>query len=211
MNKCLYKKRVWITFYDSTSGSMDPYDTDTTEENWKSYLSYFGAELIPVWFPTGTGVNNSIQLALLQYIYRRYYEHYIGFTDEREGWEEDSYKYAITYPFLVKLTNIYEQTKDRYVKLIKLYKAEENNLMNSIVSTSSGVGRFNDTPQDITNGDEFGDNTHVSNITKSTAENTTEGDTKIARLSEIRRLLPNLYREWTNEFEELFIESENVI
>lgn len=98
-----------------------------------------------------------------------------------------------------KFIGVLRRTYNKYTKLISLYDAEKDNLMNNISSTN--VARFNDTPQ---NGGDYSSDTYTTNITKQ--EQSTEGATKITRLEEIRQGYDDLYVAWANEFNKLFSE-----
>lgn len=141
---------------------------------------------------------------LFRELYARYYTHYC-FSNS-----EDIIETIPAKQFLAKIVMIIQQTYDRYSTLLGIYASEKSKLLDGVKTTTIGVGRFNDTPQDLSDGDEFGDNTHVSNITKSTAEAVSDVDTKINRIAEIDRKMRNIMKDWTDEFEDLFIEGENI-
>lgn len=202
LNKFI-KPEYWYTFQEIID--LEPYDTDN-EAGFKSFFD-ISTIMLNIWFPTG---NTDIQLALCQMLLRRYSDHYVIPCSSNDVFS-DEYN-AMMFRVAQKLTNIYVETKDRYFTLLKAYKDEADNLMNGIKTETTGIGRFNDTPQNVMSGeDEFIDNTHVSNISKQTGETITDADTKIARLDEIRRKYADLMKEWTDEFEDMFIESENIL
>ena len=206
LNKFI-KSEYWFNFEEITY--LEAYETDDETNIKATITNYAPSYCISIWYPTGV-VDTSIQTALFQMIVRRYGLHYVlpCYSQDRASTEFEDLQLRV----FTKLTNIYVETKDRYTTLLKLYKAEENNLMNGIKTESTGIGRFNDTPQNVMSGeDEFIDNTHVSNISKQTGETITDADTKIARLDEIRRKYADLMKEWTDEFEDMFIESENIL
>lgn len=138
-----------------------------------------------------------------------------------------------------KLTTILVETKDRYIKLISLYESEKSKLLDPVrnsttsirvvgvddTDSSSSVNRENDTPQTIETNNEFvDDNRYTSLLNKGTSSREHHGtenghstlvtdsdsETKMKRLDEIARSLRNLYRDWVNEFEGLFIEGINL-
>lgn len=79
-------------------------------------------------------------------------------------------------------------TKDKYEKLITLYTSQENKLLEQVSSQTQTL--VNDTPQN--GGDVIADD-YVSNVATTTAS--TDAATPIARLSEIKDNLNNLYEE----------------
>lgn len=204
MQNRLIKKEFWFSFEELIGCS--PYESDT-ELDFKNVLGS-NTSILNIWYPQDT--STTIQTELLQMILRRYSHHYV-LPCTNESTESDEFS-EVVLRTLIKLTNIYVETKERYSKLLALYKVSENQLLDGIKTTSTGIGRFNDTPQNVMTGeDEFIDNTHVSNISKQTGETITDADTKINRLNEIRRKYADLMKEWTDEFEDMFIESENIL
>ena len=101
-----------------------------------------------------------------------------------------------------KFLAIFNRTQSKYIKLITLYEAEANNLMQDIKTLS--INRYNDTPQ---NSGDFSDDSHTSTINKH--ETSTPLVTKMARLEEIRRYWRDIYEEWAKEFRGIFIEGVN--
>lgn len=145
---------------------------------------------------------------LFQKLYARYWKEYV-FSLDTDDKTSDEYAEAKN-EFYTNLGNIIIHTYDRYSFLLDTYTSELDNLLDGVRTITTGTGRFNDTPQDITNGDEFGDNTHLSNITKSTAEAVSDLDTKMGRIDEIQRKLRNIWKDWLDEFEKAFIERGNI-
>lgn len=102
--------------------------------------------------------------------------------------------------FLLKIKNWLEDSEVRYSKLISLYNAQQNNLLNKI--ETAGWTRFNDTPQaDPDTGFEGDDYT----TTFTEHKNFSDATTVIARLEEVRKLWKNIYEEWQKEFNRKFI------
>lgn len=101
-----------------------------------------------------------------------------------------------------KFLSIFNRTQNKYIKLIGLYEAEANNLMQDIKTLS--INRYNDTPQ---NAGDFSDDLHTSTINKH--ETSTPLVTKMARLEEIHRYWKDIYEEWAKEFRGIFIEGVN--
>ena len=97
------------------------------------------------------------------------------------------------------MMSIMEQTYDRYATLLKSYDDQKANLLNKV----EAITRFNDTPQDS---GEFADDRHTTHIT--TSKN--DYDTIMARIDEIDRNYRNLLKDWTSEFEPLFIHEEGL-
>lgn len=109
--------------------------------------------------------------------------------------------------FVINLIMVFLSTYDRYKKILDSYAAKENELLGQISSINTNKTRFNDTPQDS---DEtfFDDDEHATNVQINEAESKTDGNTPMQRLEEIRSLYANVYAEWCNEFDSLFIVGE---
>lgn len=107
-----------------------------------------------------------------------------------------------------RLFGILMATYQRYSILLEIYSANLSQLMNPINLVNEGTTRFNDTPQ---NGGNFSDDEHTSTITQigSTSEN--DGGTKMQRIAEIQERFKQVYNDWANEFEKLFINPLNVL
>ena len=138
---------------------------------------------------------------LLEQVYSRYRKHYIYWCKKDELEEGDYFEISL------KLANIIINTYDRYAPLYKNYKDRENSLMSMIQSETNANIRYNDTPQ---NGGDFTDDSHTSNFTGSHTTNTTEGDTPINRLNEIKDKLVSILFEWSEEFDKIFLEEGNI-
>lgn len=103
--------------------------------------------------------------------------------------------------FIRKYIFILNSTYDRYSKLIELYAAEKNNLMADVKSYSES--KFNDTPQNVQGTFSFDTDDHLTNVTRNEVSN--EIATKMARINEIDELMKNVYLDWANQFNKLFL------
>ena len=101
--------------------------------------------------------------------------------------------------FVVNFYNIMEQTYERYATLLNFYAAKKSQLLDKVESLT----RFNDTPQDT---GEFSDDEHTTHITSTK----NDYDTLMARIDEVDRKYRNLLKDWSSEFECLFIHEESL-
>lgn len=144
---------------------------------------------------------------LFTLIYERFFDHF-AFESEHSELRDAT---AEIKKLQVNMISIITQTYDRYSKLLQLYSSEASKLLDGIQTTTQGVGQFNDTPQNIqTSVDDYTGDSHITNISKSSAVATSDADTKINRLDEIQRKFRNLLKDWSDEFEQIFIERGNV-
>ena len=143
-------------------------------------------------------------VTLWQYIYARYGDMGI-FTSDKKSLTNDENK-KLFEKFLYKLINKIAFTQDRYLTLIKLYTRNKDDLLKQISTTSSRISRFNDTPQDE---GVFTSDEHTTNLTQDEQTASTDKDSLIIRLSEIQNNFENLYKNWVEQFANLFIEELN--
>lgn len=114
-------------------------------------------------------------------------------NEEKQEWDD------ATYEWIIKLLTIMSQTYERYATLLDFYAAKKSQLLDKVESLT----RFNDTPQDT---GEFSDDEHTTHITSTK----NDYDTLMARLDEVDRKYRNLLKDWSNEFECLFIHEESL-
>lgn len=101
--------------------------------------------------------------------------------------------------FKSKLGFVFTATYDRYHRLTTLYKDNESKLLNQLSSATQT--KFNNTPQGGANGD-YTDDPHMS--TYSRTESTADPGDLMSRITNIQFNYLNLWRDWVNEFNELF-------
>ena len=207
-NRWVFKKQTYWTFYDimSNNGDNDAEPYVDVNFDYSTLEDVFGESYADILCLQTETLKPHIT-DLLNLLYSRFYTHYVYGTDGDTRNDLYGRKFV---DFKNKVLSIIIQTYDRYAKMLDLYDSEKTKLLDGVKTTTTGVGRFNDTPQNITDGSEFGDNSHITNITKSTAEAESDVDTKMARLDEISRKYRNLLKDWTNEFDGLFIEERNI-
>ena len=109
--------------------------------------------------------------------------------------------------FIMKFLTLLNLTAPRYTTLLSLYSSQATKWLDKITSSSSGLMKFNDTPQG--SGD-FTDDTHATNVTMNSSSTSVEVKTPIERLKEIQDSYSDVMAKWTTEFEKLFLEGENV-
>ena len=109
--------------------------------------------------------------------------------------------------FLAKLIYVLEMTTPRYTTLINSYEESRENLLNPVIIKTTGINRFNDTPQD--EGD-FANDSHTTNLTEIKNKTENDADTAMGRIREIEENYKNLLLIWSREFESLFLSEENI-
>ena len=100
-----------------------------------------------------------------------------------------------------EFVEIFNGTAPRFIPLLKQFKANENDPIGKISSTTSGTTRFNDTPQD--SGD-FADDDHTTNITQTEATTETDTGSIMERLDSLYSNWRSILEDWTNVFRGLF-------
>lgn len=111
--------------------------------------------------------------------------------------------------WLKRYNSLINQTAPKYLKMIKLYEENESKLLSKVETITSSKSRYNDTPQS-SDFEEIEGTDFASNYTKNDGVASSDVNTLMARIDEIQTHLRNLYTDWKNEFNQLFIEKENV-
>ena len=140
--------------------------------------------------------SNYIDICWQNYIWPKFYDKAICYTDDDTIADNDSAKVFAN--FVGPIISWMNASNTKFSLLIANQEANKDKLLNQIKSSS--VNRFNDTPQ---NTGTFEDNEHNTNVTKT--ENATDGATLLARLNEIEDNLKRLYENWSNEFRKFII------
>lgn len=109
--------------------------------------------------------------------------------------------------FIAKLIAVCEMTSDRYLKLLELYTAQANNLLAPVVNNVHSKNRFNDTPQ---NNGTYEEDPFTTNISFIDTITEADADTIMGRLREIEGNFNNVLLNWSNEFDSLFMEEDNI-
>ena len=140
--------------------------------------------------------SNYIDICWQNYIWPKFYDKAICYTDDDTIADNDSAKVFAN--FVGPIISWMNASNTKFSLLIANQEANKDKLLQQIKSSS--VNRFNDTPQ---NQGQFEDDSHNTNVTKT--ENATDGATLLARLNEIEDNLKRLYEDWSNEFRKFII------
>ena len=140
--------------------------------------------------------SNYIDICWQNYIWPKFYDKAICYTDDDEIADNESAKVFAN--FVGPIISWMNASDTKFSLLIANQEANKDKLLQQIKSSS--VNRFNDTPQ---NQGQFEDDSHNTNFTKT--ENATDGATLLARLNEIEDNLKRLYEDWSNEFRKFII------
>lgn len=92
---------------------------------------------------------------------------------------------------------------DRVLKEYTYFTQTINKLSGELKSTTDGISRFNDTPQE---GGDFKDDEHTTTITTNQMTTTRDYATPAEMLDLTRRKLYNFIEEWVNSFDKFFWE-----
>ena len=108
--------------------------------------------------------------------------------------------------FMIRFLSILSQTRSRYEVLIGEYDKQKSSLMNQLKTSSTTKSRFNDVPQEQLN---YQSDDYATNASIGESESFMDTTTPILRLKEIEINYSNIIKDWTSEFEGLFIEPLN--
>lgn len=147
------------------------------------------------------GTYNNLNLVeLWKRIYKKHATDTILITDS-ESLREDEIA-----EWLTQFASLFESTVDRYDTLLKFYDANKEKLMDQLSSTNEFISKYNDTPQ---GSDDFSGDPYTTNLTRTKTTSKTDTNTAMNRLNEIYRNYNNLWKDWVNEFELLFVNKLN--
>ena len=187
-----------------------------TYPTFPEFISGFGYELDSESTDFWTNQSKGTGFELWKSIYFRYYDMFVFFIDYHKlGISIDEalgsktwIKYVSDYfwDFLIRFLSIVSQTRNRYEILIGEYNKQKSSLMNQLKTSSTTKSRFNDVPQEKL---EYQSDDYATNASIGESESLTDTTTPILRLKEIEINYSNIIKDWTSEFEGLFIESLN--
>ena len=187
-----------------------------TYPTFPEFISGFGYELDSESTDFWTNQTKGTGFELWKSIYFRYYDMFVFFLDYHKlGISIDEalgkktwIKYVSDYfwDFLIRFLSIVSQTRNRYEILIGEYNKQKSSLMNQLKTSSTTKSRFNDVPQEKL---DYQSNDYATNASIGESESLTDTTTPILRLKEIEINYSNIIKDWTSEFEGLFIEPLN--
>lgn len=154
----------------------------------------------PIWDSEHEKIKNDYR-DVLDLVIKRFLTHYCYYTLSEE------FDISKAKNFIAKLVMVLEMTSPRYLKLLEVYEASKNKLLDPVEIASEGITRFNDTPQD--EGD-FANDEHTTNLTEDSRSTKNDLDSKMGRIKEIESSYNNLLLNWSNEFESIFLEENNI-
>ena len=140
--------------------------------------------------------------SVINNVYQLHHENYCVFSDVALSSVSIQSKL-----FMMKFLTLLNQTAFRYKSLLSAYDTEKTKLLDKLETTNTGLAKFNDTPQG--SGD-YSDDTHTSNLTRTTSTTSTEVMTPIQRLKEIQDGFSDVLARWSEEFDNLFLEEANL-
>lgn len=180
------------------------------------FIAGFGYELDPgdidFWINQAKGTG----FELWKSIYFRYYDMFVFFIDYHKFGVSIDYvldpkrwiSFVADYfrEFMIRFLSILSQTRSRYEILIGEYDKQKTSLMNQLKTSSTTKSRFNDVPQEKL---QYQSDDYATNASIGESETSADTTTPILRLKEIEINYSNIIKDWTSEFEGLFIEPLN--
>lgn len=109
--------------------------------------------------------------------------------------------------FIAKLIMILEMTESRFMSILGAYSEAKDKLLGPVKNITKSKNRFNDTPQ---NNGSYEEDPYTTNISFVDSESDFDSDTIMGRIREIEGNYNNVLLDWSNEFDSLFIEEDNI-
>lgn len=145
--------------------------------------------------PLATNEANSL---FCRYIAPLYKDAYVGYADNAQTGDD----VKVYQDFFRKFSTLLNNNADKYIKMISIFEAEKNKLMDDV--TSYTESKFNDTPQANNAGAyDWSDDNHLTNVSRNTTSS--QVATKMARIDELDRLITNYYKKWLKDFKSIFL------
>ena len=148
-------------------------------------------------------VTSAIVNSLMTIVFDRHWKDYLYSTEGEAILIDADYISAVS-----KLVNRLNITAPRYIPLLQSFEKYSSDPTAKISTTTTNISRFNDTPQ---NGGDFSDDNHTSSITQ--GEQTVESDMSsiMERLAETYKNFHSIIRDWSNEFDVLFLKKGQIL
>ena len=198
-----YEERYFWTFQEILNAGTPKVSYLMTYEDIEDFVRSMVASgyTSPIWDSTGDGSIKVEYRGVLDLVVKRFLGHYCFYTTNED------YPTNQAFNFMGKLIMVLEMTSPRYLKLLEVYETTKNQLLDPVEITTGGITRFNDTPQD--EGD-FANDSHTTNLTEDSRTTSNDLDTKMGRIKEIESSYNNVLLNWSNEFESIFLEENNI-
>lgn len=117
---------------------------------------------------------------------------------------------VVTDPIVVKalskLINIFELTGPKYIPIIFQFEKNYAEPLKKLESESESFSRFNDTPQNEIDEVDFNSGSYASNMGKSKNVSKVDSGSVSAKLKEMREAWRSIILDWSNEFDQAFID-----
>lgn len=101
----------------------------------------------------------------------------------------------------IQFVNLINLTAPKYLPMLIQFNANAVNPIAKIQSTTTGINRFNDTPQE---GGDWSDDNHTSTINQNEVVVEADTDSIVNRLNSLWTNWKSIILEWSNEFKRLF-------
>ncbi|MBO7733535.1 MAG: hypothetical protein J6S67_13305 [Methanobrevibacter sp.] len=140
---------------------------------------------------------------LMRIAYSRYYDYFLSKKIVDPHVNPSSITFTTSEKRLIwsLFVNAFNITAPRYIPLLKSYLANESSPIAKIESITTGINKFNDTPQG--SGD-YSDDTHTTTINQNQVNVAADSGSIVERLDGLYKNWRSVLREWTNEFRCLF-------
>lgn len=144
---------------------------------------------------------------LWQGFYARFYDYYAikKSSEDINTIEAMNLEYGDIAKWLINFLNVLNNTYPYYSKVLKLYKDNENKLLDMVAAYSLSKTGFNDTPQNSNTNGEYESEDYLTTFQKSNGKTESDLNTKMARLKEIQDDYKRVMNDWLLEFDCLVI------
>lgn len=192
-------KSVYFTLGDLVALENDTWYPNTSSDiQFATIMTTYGLVI-----EDSTSDKLSILYQLIRLIYAEYFDEFIvkkliGIYEDETAVVLSTNEKKEVWRHFVELFNM---TAPRFIPLLKSYKANESSPIAQISSTTTGLNRFNDTPQE--DGD-FANDSHSTTVNQNEVNVLADSGSVAQRLDELYKNWRSVLRDWTYEFRCLF-------
>lgn len=192
-------KSVYFTLGDIVA-LEDPswYPNSSTDIQFSTIMTTYGLVI-----EDSTTAKLSILYQLIRMIYSEYFDSFVA--KKVIGLYEDETQVTLSSNELKEIwrhfVGLFNLLAPRYIPMLDAYKANEASPIARIGSVTTGINKFNDTPQG--SGD-FSDDTHTSTINQNQVSVEADSGSIATRLDELYKNWRSVLKDWVYEFRCLF-------
>lgn len=210
----MLKCKKWFTYqevldYNTSYKPIEPHNTNNASDWFYNALNANNLQYYIVGLSSNITANTikDIVNVLMQVVYDRHaYDYVYGieydYCNTEPTIDQSAFKAAMN-----NIINVINMTLPRYLPILQSNAKFSEDPVARVGSKTTGVNRFNDTPQDS---GLYDDDSHSTNISESESVSEIDSGSIVSRLDELFKGFRSIILEWSNEFNSLFYKEEQL-